>query len=87
MEWIKCSERMPVIEPDKWRTGMPLIVKCDIGVVPAYFVWVYRADGNQQGFKQSLRFGNNEGSMPKEDHEGLMKNVTDWMPMPAYPLE
>lgn len=83
MEWIKCSERLPVIESHKWRTDMPVIVKCEIGAVPAYFVHVSRADGDLYGFKQSLRFGNCEGEMPKENHNGLMEKVTDWMPIPS----
>ncbi|CAI6214478.1 DUF551 domain-containing protein [Escherichia coli] len=35
--WISCSERMPVIGELNWRTSFPLLVTCEIGVIPAYY--------------------------------------------------
>lgn len=83
--WVKCGDRMPVIESHKWRTDMPLLISCDVGVVPAYFVEVSRADGNLFGFKESFRLGDSDGTKPKENSNGLIKNVTHWMPLPAAP--
>lgn len=83
--WVKCSERMPVIESHKWRTDMPLLISCEVGVIPAYYVEVGRADGILYGFKESFRFGDNDGTKPKEDSNGFIKNVTHWMPLPAAP--
>ncbi|EPE0907534.1 ead/Ea22-like family protein, partial [Escherichia coli] len=32
--WISCSEQMPVIGELNWRTSFPLLITCEIGVIP-----------------------------------------------------
>ena len=85
--WVKCSERMPEVNENCWRTDFPLIIKCELGVIPAY-ACNYKISGKTaEGFKQSLRFGNGCADMPKEDRDNFIVNVTHWMPMPAHPIE
>lgn len=84
-EWIKCSERIPVIGEKDWRTIFPLSVTCEMGVIPAYYgrrrvdgVWHY-------GFIGGLRFGDDKGNWPQIDEHGMLSNVTHWMPLPEPP--
>ncbi|WP_053075909.1 DUF551 domain-containing protein [Pluralibacter gergoviae] len=87
MEWIKCSERMPEIVAGRWRTPLPVLVNCDLGVIPAYYAFQYNGDEKVYGFMVSLIFGNDLGDMPEEDMAGLMARVTEWMPTPSPPTE
>lgn len=84
--WISCSERMPVIGELNWRTGFPLLVTCEIGVIPAYYGFV-RVNGNKHyGFMESLKYGDDSGNHPQTNEYDLISNVTHWMPLPEPPL-
>ena len=88
MEWIKCSDRMPEIREGRWRTPLPVLVNCELGVIPAYYALQYYNGGEKvYGFMESLSFGNDLSDMPEEDMAGLMTRVTEWMPMPSPPTK
>lgn len=85
--WISCSERMPVIGELNWRTSFPLLVTCEIGVIPAYYGFV-RVNGNKHyGFMESLKYGDGSGNHPQTNEYDLISNVTHWMPLPEPPQE
>ena len=85
--WISCSEQMPVIGELNWRTSFPLLVTCEIGVIPAYYGFV-RVNGNKHyGFMESLKYGDDNGNHPQTNEYGLISNVTHWMPLPEPPQE
>ena len=85
--WISCSERMPVIGELNWRTSFPLLVTCEIGVIPAYYGFV-RVNGNKHyGFMESLKYGDDSGNHPQTNECDLISNVTHWMPLPEPPQE
>ncbi|ECD5005988.1 DUF550 domain-containing protein [Salmonella enterica subsp. enterica serovar Curacao] len=84
--WISCSERMPVIGELNWRTSFPLLITCEIGVIPAYYGFV-RVNGNKHyGFMESLKYGDDRGDHPQNNEYGLISNVTHWMPLPEPPI-
>ncbi|MGK7434756.1 DUF551 domain-containing protein [Salmonella enterica] len=84
---ISCSERIPVIGELNWRTSFPLLVTCEIGVIPAYYGFV-RVNGNKHyGFMESLKYGNDSGNHPQTNEYDLISNVTHWMPLPEPPQE
>lgn len=84
-KWIKCSEKLPVIDEHSWRTDFPVLVQCEIGVVPAYYGYSWHEGEKHFGFLESLRYGNGEGHSPAELSSKLMANVTHWqfMPLPV----
>ncbi|MEC4219574.1 DUF551 domain-containing protein, partial [Escherichia coli] len=83
----RCSESMPVIGELNWRTSFPLLVTCEIGVIPAYYGFV-RVNGNKHyGFMESLKYGDDSGNHPQTNEYGLISNVTHWMPLPEPPQE
>ncbi|MEK8902014.1 ead/Ea22-like family protein [Escherichia coli] len=83
--WISCSERMPVIGELNWRTSFPLLVTCEIGIIPAYYGFV-RVNGNKHyGFMESLKYGDDSGNHPQTNEYDLISNVTHWMPLPEPP--
>ncbi|ENZ7170635.1 DUF551 domain-containing protein [Escherichia coli] len=83
--WISCSERMPVIGEINWRTSFPLLVTCEIGVIPAYYGFV-RVNGNKHyGFMESLKYGDDSDNHPQTNEYDLISNVTHWMPLPEPP--
>ncbi|HHB9632743.1 TPA: DUF551 domain-containing protein [Escherichia coli] len=85
--WISCSERMPVIGELNWRTSFPLLVTCEIGVIPAYYDFV-RVNGNKHyGFMESLKYGDDSGNHPQTNEYDLISNATHWMPLPEPPQE
>ncbi|ENH2669079.1 DUF550 domain-containing protein [Escherichia coli] len=84
--WISCSERMPVIGELNWRTGFPLLITCEIGVIPAYYGFVSVNGDKHYGFMESFKYGDDRGSHPKTNEYGLISNVTHWMPLPEPPL-
>ncbi|HDP6688998.1 TPA: DUF551 domain-containing protein [Escherichia coli] len=85
--WISCSERMPVIGELNWRTSFPLLVTCEIGVIPAYYGFV-RVNGDRHyGFMESLKYGDDSGGHPQTNEYGLISNVTHWMSLPEPPQE
>ncbi|ECI7966812.1 DUF551 domain-containing protein [Salmonella enterica subsp. enterica] len=85
--WISCSERIPVIGELNWRTSFPLLVTCEIGVIPAYYGFV-RVNGNKHyGFMESLKYGDDSGNHPQTNEYDLISNVTHWMPLPEPPQE
>ncbi len=85
--WISCSERMPVIGELNWRTSFPLLITCEIGVIPAYYGFV-RVNGNKHyGFMESLKYGDDSGNHPQTNEYDLISNVTHWMPLPEPPQE
>ena len=85
--WISCSERMPVIGELNWRTSFPLLVACEIGVIPAYYGFV-RVNGNKHyGFMESLKYGDDSGNHPQTNKYDLISNVTHWMPLQEPPQE
>lgn len=84
--WISCSERMPVIGELNWRTGFPLLITCEIGVIPAYYGFVSVNGDKHYGFMESFKYGDDRGGHPKTNEYGLISNVTHWMPLPEPPL-
>lgn len=85
--WISCSERMPVIGELNWRTSFPLLVTCEIGVIPAYYGFVSVNGGKHYGFMESFKYGDDRGGHPQTNEYGLISNVTHWMPLPEPPQE
>ncbi|EFH9239458.1 DUF551 domain-containing protein [Escherichia coli] len=85
--WISCSERMPVIGELNWRTSFPLLVTCEIGVIPAYYGFVSVNGDRHYGFMESLKYGDDNGNHPQANEYGLISNVTHWMPLPEPPQE
>ncbi|HDV1416943.1 TPA: ead/Ea22-like family protein [Escherichia coli] len=84
--WISCSERMPVIGELNWRTSFPLLITCEIGVMPAYYGFVSVNGDRHYGFMESLKYGDDSGNHPQTNEYGLISNVTHWMPLPEPPL-
>lgn len=80
--WISCSERMPVIGELNWRTSFPLLVTCEIGVIPAYYGFVSVNGDRHYGFMESLKYGDDNGNHPQTNEYGLISNVTHWMQLP-----
>lgn len=80
--WISCSEQMPVIGELNWRTSFPLLVTCEIGVIPAYYGFVSVNGDRHYGFMESLKYGDDNGNHPQTNEYGLISNVTHWMPLP-----
>lgn len=85
--WISCSERMPVIGELNWRTGFPLLITCEIGVIPAYYGFASVNGDKHYGFMESLKYGDDNGNHPQTNEYGLISNVTHWMPLPEPPQE
>ncbi|HFP5575966.1 TPA: DUF551 domain-containing protein, partial [Escherichia coli] len=85
--WISCSELMPVIGELNWRTGFPLLITCEIGVIPAYYGFVSVNGGKHYGFMESFKYGDDRGGHPQTNEYGLISNVTHWMPLPEPPQE
>ncbi|MCV9042910.1 ead/Ea22-like family protein [Escherichia coli] len=85
--WISCSERMPVIGELNWRTSFPLLVTCEIGVIPAYYGFVIINGNKHYGFMESLKYGDDSGNHPQTNEYDLISNVTHWMPLPEPPQE
>ena len=85
--WISCSERMPVIGELNWRTSFPLLITCEIGVIPAYYGFVSVNGNKHYGFMESLKYGDDNGNHPQTNEYGLISNVTHWMPLPEPPQE
>lgn len=85
--WISCSERMPVIGELNWRTSFPLLVTCEIGVIPAYYGFVSVNGDRHYGFMESLKYGDDSGGHPQTNEYGLISNVTHWMSLPEPPQE
>ncbi|HAW5480550.1 TPA: DUF551 domain-containing protein [Escherichia coli] len=83
--WISCSERMPVIGELNWRTSFPLLITCEIGVIPAYYGFVSVNGNKHYGFMESLKYGDDNGNHPQTNEYGLISNVTHWMPLPEPP--
>ncbi|HEJ7171048.1 TPA: DUF551 domain-containing protein [Serratia marcescens] len=83
--WIACSERMPEVGERDWRTALPVLVKCEIGVIPAYYGFTYHEGEQCFGFMESIKFGDASGSGPEQHENRLMMHVTHWMPLPAEP--
>ena len=83
--WISCSERMPVIGELNWRTSFPLLITCEIGVIPAYYGFVSVNGDRHYGFMESLKYGDDSGNHPQTNEYGLISNVTHWMPLPEPP--
>lgn len=84
-DWISCSERMPVIGELNWRTSFPLLITCEIGVIPAYYGFVSVNGDRHYGFMESLKYGDDSGGHPQTNEYGLISNVTHWMPLPELP--
>ncbi|MBB9888560.1 DUF551 domain-containing protein [Escherichia coli] len=85
--WISCSERMPIIGELNWRTSFPLLITCEIGVIPAYYGFVSVNGGKHYGFMESFKYGDDRGGHPQTNEYGLISNVTHWMPLPEPPQE
>ncbi|EHP8217238.1 DUF551 domain-containing protein [Escherichia coli] len=85
--WISCSEQMPIIGELNWRTGFPLLITCEIGVIPAYYGFVSVNGDKHYGFMESFKYGDDRGGHPKTNEYGLISNVTHWMPLPEPPQE
>lgn len=85
--WISCSERMPVIGELNWRTGFPLLITCEIGVIPAYYGFVSVNGDKHYGFMESFKYGDDCGGHPKTNEYGLISNVTHWMLLPEPPQQ
>lgn len=83
--WIACSERMPAVGEHDWRTALPVLVKCEIGVIPAYYGFTYHEGEQCFGFMESIKFGDATGSGPEQYENRLMMHVTHWMPLPIAP--
>ncbi|WP_425534960.1 DUF551 domain-containing protein [Escherichia coli] len=78
---------MPVIGELNWRTSFPLLITCEIGVIPAYYGFVSVNGDKHYGFMESFKYGDDRGSHPKTNEYGLISNVTHWMPLPEPPQE
>jgi len=85
--WIACSERMPEIGANNWRTPFPVLVKCEMGVIPAYYGFSWHEDEKHFGFMESLRYGDGAGCSPEDHNNGLMSHVSHWQPLPAPPSQ
>ncbi|HDZ7085973.1 TPA: DUF551 domain-containing protein [Escherichia coli] len=85
--WVSCSEQMPVIGELNWRTSFPLLITCEIGVIPAYYGFVSVNGDRHYGFMESLKYGDDSGGHPQTNEYGLISNVTHWMPLPEPPQE
>ena len=85
--WISCSERMPVIGELNWRTSFPLLITCEIGVIPAYYGFVSVNGDRHYGFMESLKYGDDSGNHPQTNEYDLISNVSHWMPLPEPPQE
>lgn len=85
--WISCSERMPVIGELNWRTSFPLLITCEIGVIPAYYGFVSVNGDKHYGFMESFKYGDDRGGHPQTNEYGLISNVTHWMPLPEPPQQ
>lgn len=85
MEWIKCRDRMPEVGANNWRTPFPVLVNCEMGVLPAYYGFVWHEGEKNFGFMESLRYGNDQGDKPGAHMNGLMSGVTHWMLLPDPP--
>lgn len=83
--WVSCSERMPEVGEHDWRTAFPMLVNCEIGVIPAYYGFTYHEGEQCYGFLESLKFGDASGDRPEQYESKLMRHVTHWMPLPAAP--
>lgn len=83
--WIACSEQMPAVGEHDWRTALPVLVKCEIGVIPAYYGFTYHEGEQCFGFMESVKFGDASGSGPEQHENRLMMHVTHWMPLPPAP--
>lgn len=83
--WVACSEQMPEVGERDWRTALPVLVKCEIGVIPAYYGFTYHEGEQRFGFMESIKFGDGSGSGPEQHENRLMMHVTHWMPLPAAP--
>lgn len=86
-QWIKCIERMPVIGELNWRTSFPLLVACEIGVIPAYYGFVNIDGDKHYGFMESFKYGDGRGNHPQTNEYGLISDATHWMPIPEPPQE
>lgn len=64
------------------RTSFPLLVTCEIGVIPAYYGFVSVNGDRHYGFMESLKYGDDNGNHPQTNEYGLISNVTHWMPLP-----
>lgn len=87
MGWIPVSERMPEVGDNNWRTPFPVLVNCEMGIIPAYYGFVWHEGEKCFGFMESLRYGDGDGSGPDELESKLMTNVTHWQSLPAAPKE
>ncbi|SRY72784.1 Eaa protein [Escherichia coli] len=85
--WISCSERMPVIGELNWRTSFPLLITCEIGVIPAYYGFVSINGERHYGFMESFKYGDEHGNHPQTNEYGFISNVTHWMQLPEPPQE
>lgn len=85
--WINCSEQMPVIGELNWRTSFPLLITCEIGVIPAYYGFVSINGERHYGFMESFKYGDEHGNHPQTNEYGFISNVTHWMPLPEPPQE
>ena len=85
--WISCSEQMPVIGELNWRTSFPLLITCEMGVIPAYYGFVSVNGDKHYGFMESFKYGDDRGGHPQTNEYGLISNVTHWMPLPEPPQE
>ena len=75
MEWIKCEDRLPILETDKFKDyeSFEVIVydghrvfSCDVGAGRAHKFWCeFILDGMN----------------------GYQKHITHWMPLPEPPKE
>ncbi|WP_209299501.1 dATP/dGTP pyrophosphohydrolase domain-containing protein [Escherichia coli] len=83
--WISCSERMPEMGELNWRTSFPLLITCEIGVIPAYYGFVSINGERHYGFMESFKYGDEHGNHPQTNEYGLISNVTHWMPLPEPP--
>ncbi|HCN8856321.1 TPA: DUF551 domain-containing protein [Escherichia coli] len=85
--WISCSEQMPVIGELNWRTSFPLLITCEIGVIPAYYGFVSINGERHYGFMESFKYGDEHGNHPQTNEYGFISNVTHWMQLPEPPQE
>lgn len=83
--WIACADRMPEIGTRNWRTPLPVLVKCEMGVIPAYYGFSWHEGEKCFGFMESLRYGDGSGHSPEDHSNGIMAHVSHWMPLPSSP--